>query len=143
MVSTYYGATLWGSPLLFCALSLSASVEQVNATYTFWTLGTNTMLLFLYCVVTASITQSKQCDYLQIGNIRRAINNNGMVYFLVSNLATGAVNISIRTLDYEPLPSFLVLCFYMLATCGCAVLMDANQPPREPSGKPTGNPVVA
>lgn len=107
-------------------MSVSLLLLQVNATYIFWTLATNTLLLLLFCILTASTVQRQHSTYLQVGNIRRAVNNHGLFYFLISNLATGAVNLAIRTLDYRPVPAFVVLCLYMLATCGSAVLADVH-----------------
>lgn len=48
--------------------------------------------------------------------ILSAINSNGLIYFLVSNLLTGAINLSIKTLSVSLFGTFLILNIYMVLT---------------------------
>ena len=43
-----------------------------------------------------------------------SINRNQLLYFLLSNLLTGAVNFSIQTIFCSSVTGFLVVCFYLL-----------------------------
>jgi len=96
------------------------SRRMVNATYILWVFATNSLLLWVLSAVSLLTHDSGFTK----GNILRACNENGLLYFLVSNLLTGAVNISIRTLDQGPIISILVLICYMLTTSALPVLLD-------------------
>ncbi|XP_014369023.2 uncharacterized protein At4g17910 [Papilio machaon] len=47
-----------------------------------------------------------------------AINQNGLLYFLVANLLTGLININIRTLLVNSFTTFIILNMYMMLTLG-------------------------
>lgn len=42
----------------------------------------------------------------------RAYTKNGLAYFLIANLLTGCVNMTIRTIDYSNCPAVLILLAY-------------------------------
>ena len=43
-----------------------------------------------------------------------AVNYNGLLYFLLANLLTGVINLSIKTILLPPLQSVLIIVMYML-----------------------------
>ena len=46
-----------------------------------------------------------------------SINSNQLPYFMISNLATGIVNLSMQTLFASNLTGFVVVLIYQLAVC--------------------------
>lgn len=55
-----------------------------------------------------------------------AINQNGLLYFLVANLLTGLININIRTLLVSSFTTFIILNMYMLLTLGFNVYLKSK-----------------
>uniref|UniRef100_A0A1B6M3S8 Phosphatidylinositol-glycan biosynthesis class W protein n=2 Tax=Graphocephala atropunctata TaxID=36148 RepID=A0A1B6M3S8_9HEMI len=49
--------------------------------------------------------------------ILESINNNGLLFFLVSNVFTGVINLYVDVLKLEALQSILILSIYMLVNC--------------------------
>ncbi|CAH1773466.1 unnamed protein product [Owenia fusiformis] len=52
-----------------------------------------------------------------------AINRNGLFYFLLANLLTGAVNFSIKTLFMADIPAFMVITAYMFLLSAVSVFL--------------------
>lgn len=59
--------------------------------------------------------QIKDCQF-DVPHILSAINSNGLIYFLVCNLLTGAINLSMRTLFVHSFIAFLIHNIYMIVT---------------------------
>lgn len=43
-----------------------------------------------------------------------AVNYNGLLYFLLANVLTGVINLSVKTILIPPLQSVLIIVMYML-----------------------------
>ncbi|KIW19215.1 hypothetical protein PV08_03509 [Exophiala spinifera] len=56
--------------------------------------------------------------------ILRVFNTNGLVIFLVANLLTGLVNLTVNTLDMAALPAMAVLILYAAVVTGVALGLD-------------------
>ena len=56
-----------------------------------------------------------------------AISYNGLAYFLVANLATGLVNLSVPTIEMAAGPSVAVLAAYLLFINGFAWLLHRKR----------------
>lgn len=81
-----------------------------------------TVLALLYFLET--IAQNDDVKFhFDIPVIMKDINMNGLSYFLVSNLMTGAVNLSIRTLLVPGYVTFIVLNLYMVLNIIFVVFM--------------------
>jgi hypothetical protein len=52
-----------------------------------------------------------------------AINYNGLLFFLLSNLLTGLINICVQTLTIGVLQSLLIVCGYMFVLCNVIILL--------------------
>lgn len=63
----------------------------------------------LIILILNRILKNNYFDFL----LWKAINYNGLFYFLLANLLTGLVNISINTNDYSHLKSFIILVAYL------------------------------
>lgn len=96
----------------------------------FWILSTNWSWLnlknFFFSAnrkqkKTSSVKNSKICQIPSKSEdsicLMDAINYNGLVFFLTSNLLTGAVNLVIKTLYVPPLQAFAILTLYMFISC--------------------------
>ncbi|KAJ8729131.1 hypothetical protein PYW08_000712 [Mythimna loreyi] len=70
-----------------------------------------TMTTVLYFVTV--LVESKDTHF-QVPVILFHINTNGLSYFLIANLLTGAINLSIRTLLVPSIVTFVILNIYMM-----------------------------
>ena len=52
-----------------------------------------------------------------------AINFNMFPVFMVANLATGAINLSMRTLDADTSKAVMILSIYLVVVAGFAVIL--------------------
>ncbi|XP_039764452.1 GPI-anchored wall transfer protein 1-like, partial [Pararge aegeria] len=57
--------------------------------------------------------------------ILTAINNNGLLYFLIANVTTGIINMSLRTLLVPSIVTFVILNLYMIVTI--SIIVYANK----------------
>ncbi|XP_033738570.1 LOW QUALITY PROTEIN: phosphatidylinositol-glycan biosynthesis class W protein-like [Pecten maximus] len=110
------------------ALAYGESVSRrfANLTYVLWilALSTQTMSVLLlvdliveYLRISAGVT----IQTLPTKGLLNAINYNGLFYFLLSNVLTGLVNISMATIHMPPLPSLLILTLYMSSLSAISV----------------------
>jgi len=58
-------------------------------------------------------TPSLECNLYRCPTIYQAIDYNGLAFFLLANLATGAVNMLVATLHTEDIPAVVILGFYL------------------------------
>ena len=63
------------------------------------------MFNILYFIVDAG--RDKLC-------LLEAVNYNGLFYFLLANVLTGIVNLSLPTVYLSPLPAFVIVALYMV-----------------------------
>ncbi|OBA27001.1 GWT1-domain-containing protein [Hanseniaspora valbyensis NRRL Y-1626] len=105
---------LIGHALLIWALNNSIlqldkfyiSRRFANLPYVLWVVSYNLGFLAFYCFVDR-ITNIEDTDF-----ILECINNNGLILFLVANVSTGLVNISINTLSCNTAQSIAILISY-------------------------------
>ena len=110
------------------------SRRLANLPYVLWVVASNTALVSAMCLVdiiffpafyNAHDTRSEKEAYdSATSRILRAYNRNGLVVFLVANLLTGLVNMTVPTLDVSPLVTMGILVAYMVAVTGTAVGLD-------------------
>lgn len=93
------------------------SRRMANMPYVFQTVASNLFILTAFSWLGDRYGNSS-------GRLLEAINRNQLVLFLVGNLLTGAVNLSIDTLAVADLPSRLVLLAYLFIVCGLAFALD-------------------
>lgn len=115
--------------------SLSVSRRLANLPYILGVAALGTVQLFAYCLVETlcfpsfySATDAKaerEAYETATSRVMRAYNRNGLALFLLSNLLTGLVNMTVPTLDVGPVGSMGILVAYSAAVTVVAVALDA------------------
>ena len=116
-------------------LGLQVSRRLANLPYVLWVAAFNTAQILVCCAVDAAFfpeaTQGAgaadegEAHRAATSRILRAFNRNGLAVFLVANLLTGLVNMTVPTLDASPVQTVGILVAYSLVLCGVAVGLDA------------------
>lgn len=129
--------------LLYCVstnysygLGLTVSRRLANLPYFFWISAFNCSQLTGFCLIETiffpSTWKDKDSDartekekYDQAtSRVLEAFNRNGLVIFLVANLLTGLVNLTVPTLDVNNLQAMAILLGYGSVLTGLAVGLD-------------------
>ncbi|KAK0624642.1 GPI-anchored wall transfer protein 1 [Bombardia bombarda] len=113
---------------------LSVSRRLANLPYVLWVVTFNTVLVSAFCLVdivffpsfyNAHDTRTEKEAYdTATGRVLRAYNRNGLAVFLVANLLTGLVNMTVRTLDVGRVMTMGMLVAYMAVVTAVAVGLD-------------------
>lgn len=116
-------------------LGLSVSRRLANLPYVLGVVGLGSLQLFLCCLVETlcfpafySATDAKaekEAYDVATSRVMRAYNRNGLAVFLLANLLTGLVNMTVPTLDVGPVASMGILVVYSAAVTAVAVVLDA------------------
>ncbi|KAL0935391.1 gpi-anchored wall transfer protein [Colletotrichum truncatum] len=114
---------------------LSVSRRLANLPYVLWTAAFNSTQLLAYCVVdtvffpaTYNATDAKsekEAYETATSRVFRAYNRNGLFLFLVANVLTGLVNMTVPTLHVGPLVTMGILIAYSGILTGLALGLDA------------------
>mmetsp|Transcript_3647 Transcript_3647/g.5562 ORF Transcript_3647/g.5562 Transcript_3647/m.5562 type:complete len:445 (+) Transcript_3647:60-1394(+) len=94
---------------------IEVSRRTTNSSFCVWTLAHNITILSLI-----SLTRSQE-----VPPIFQAVNQHGLIIFVVANLLTGLVNISINTLEVGDNMALLIIFLYLLAVGGIALILDS------------------
>jgi len=118
-------------------LKLQVSRRLANLPYVLWIAAFNTIQLLLFAAIEAfafpRIAQRKQNETnsaekekvdFATSRILRAFNRNGLAIFLLANLLTGLVNMTIPTLHVGDQVAMLVLMGYMAVLAAIALELD-------------------
>ena len=135
--------TIWGA--VYCALyilctdhrlgGLDVSRRMANLPYVLWIAAFNNCQILAFYLIEAYLfpglydsklskesKNKKQRD--ATSHILRSFNRNGLAIFLVANLLTGLVNLTLPTLQMGDLSAMAVLILYMGSVAGVAVVLD-------------------
>lgn len=123
-VSTTQGlvvATLFAH-LVFWVVQQLASIGAVsrrlaNLSYVLWVVSYNASFLLGYNIIERIVGESTS-------PVLESINRNGLAIFLLANLGTGLVNMTINTLETNTAASFAILAVYGMGFVGAAVALD-------------------
>ncbi|PHH63308.1 hypothetical protein CDD81_6082 [Ophiocordyceps australis] len=118
-------------------LKLGVSRRLANLPYVLWVAAFNSWQLLAFCAIDTllfaqttnapgSVSEREAHDFAT-SRILRAYNRNGLAIFLVANLATGLVNMTVRTLDSTPVQTMAILVGYTLSLTAIAVVLDAYE----------------
>ncbi|KAF6831334.1 gpi-anchored wall transfer protein [Colletotrichum musicola] len=114
--------------------NLSVSRRMANLPYILWTAAFNSTQILAYCVVdtiffpsfynAADPKAEKEAYENATSRVFRAYNRNGLFLFLIANLLTGLVNMTVPTLDVGPLATMSILIAYSGTLTGLALALD-------------------
>eukprot|EP00940_MAST-03C_sp_MAST-3C-sp2_P002224 g2224.t1 len=112
------GAGLWVA-LCGCSIYVApVSRRMVNLTYVIWVLAHNVMMLVaLLCVQKRFRNPPPSVRMLE------KLSRWQLAVFLVANVATGAVNLSMETIHKGPIEGLSVVSIYMLGVCAFSYWM--------------------
>ncbi|CAI5731489.1 unnamed protein product [Peronospora destructor] len=112
---------LWLATYLSVRLVARPSRRMLNLSYLLWVMAESVFLLAMYCVI------QTVCMLPRVPLLFQGINQNQLFIFIVANLMTGVVNLSMHTIHATPAIACAVLLLYMLAVCVLAsVLQQAH-----------------
>lgn len=134
-----YGALYWLMSSVY-AFNLTVSRRLANLPYVLWIIAFNDAQLLLYALVEAvgplyAFSSTKSSfkggeDILPASKVPSqvlsAFNKNGLAIFLVANLLTGFVNLSVNTLDMSNAGAMGVLILYAAAVTCFAVGLNLS-----------------
>ncbi|KAK3335321.1 GWT1-domain-containing protein [Cercophora scortea] len=113
---------------------VSVSRRLANLPYVLWVVASNTTLVSAFCLVDTiffpafynahDAKAEKEAYETATSRILRSYNRNGLAVFLLANLLTGLVNMTVPTLDIGPLATMGILLAYMAALTVTAVGLD-------------------
>lgn len=95
----------------------SISRRLANLPYVMWVVSYNSAFILGYDLVEQLVGPFHS-------SILDAINNNGLALFLVANLTTGLVNMTINTLEVGTGMSYVILIIYALSWTGLGILLN-------------------
>lgn len=98
---------------------LGVSRRLSNLSYVLWVVSYNTVYLQCYNIIERFSNKP-----LSVSPIVNAINNNGLACFLLANLLTGLVNMTIDTLNCGPKTTLTILLLYACAWCIPMLVLD-------------------
>ncbi|EJP69429.1 hypothetical protein ACQRIT_002737 [Beauveria bassiana] len=115
-------------------LGLTVSRRMANLPYVLWVAAFNSVFVLGYCLVdtmffpafyNATDKKSEKAAYeFATSKLMRAFNRNGLGLFLVANLLTGLVNMTVPTLDVSPVATMAILLAYTGALSILALVLD-------------------
>lgn len=113
---------------------LFVSRRMANLAYIIWVCAFNSAQLFLFDIIEAVIfsdlytSKDKTVERQRINDatstVMKAFNRNGLALFLLANLLTGGVNMSMKTLHMGDVAAMVVLVGYMGCICGVALMLE-------------------
>ncbi|KAL3807425.1 hypothetical protein ACHAXA_011556 [Cyclostephanos tholiformis] len=134
-------AMLWiAHVVLTVGLGMPTSRRSTNAPFVLWSLAHNLSILFLIeAVMTPSGTlpgaakdengNAMRDEYYHDRRtnplILEAVNRFGLPVFLISNLLTGLVNLTVDTLHSSDVIAMIIMSLYLGLVCGFALVLDS------------------
>ncbi|PTB37492.1 Glucosaminyl phosphatidylinositol (GlcN-PI) nositol acylation protein [Trichoderma asperellum] len=113
---------------------LTVSRRLANLPYVLWVAAFNSWQILAFCVIdtiffpafynAGDARSEKEAYEVATSYVLKAYNRNGLAVFLIANLLTGLVNMTIPTLDATPVQAMGILMAYTATVTGVAVLLD-------------------
>lgn len=107
---------------IICGKYLGISRRLANSAYCFWVVFIGVFMTGLF-YITSLILEIVFKRPLAPPLIYKAVNYNGLVFFLLSNVLTGLINIICDTLKLGPVSSLAILILYMFINCGTVTFL--------------------
>ena len=83
----------------------------------------NIILLKIYFNLLLFLDPSKDKQPITDSHLIAAIDYNLLLVFLLANLLTGIVNMSIDTIAAQPITGFVIVTMYMMVVCTIALVL--------------------
>ncbi|KAF2155277.1 GPI-anchored wall transfer protein 1 [Myriangium duriaei CBS 260.36] len=113
---------------------LTVSRRFANMAYFVWVCAFNTVQLWIFCTIETlffpdvygarhkhtELERAKKAT----SRILAAFNRNGLAIFLLANLLTGLINMSLRTIEMARIPAMVVLIGYLAVLSAVALTLD-------------------
>lgn len=115
------------SSLLF---DIIVSRRSTNATFCFWTIAHNmTILFFVWAAFHFGSDRSSFCDKSRYDSIINppifdAVNKHALIVFVLANLMTGVVNLTMNTLEASNGEAIIVIFCYLCAVGAAALIVS-------------------
>ena len=104
------------------------SRRLANMPYVLWVCAFNNAQIFLFCLLETAFFLGKHGEIDNISfatsRILAAFNRNGLAIFLIANLLTGLVNLSVNTLDVSAAQAMGILITYSALLTAVALGLD-------------------
>lgn len=116
--------------------NIPVSRRLANMPYVLWVTAFNNAQLFLFCLIetlffpevhrasASGKNEEAELTAFATSPIMKAFNRGGLAVFLIANLLTGAVNLSVPTLDVNNGQAMAILVGYAAVITGVAVGLD-------------------
>lgn len=114
--------------------NIMVSRRLANMPYVLWVSAFNSVQLFLFCLIETVLFpdvhratdkgEKAERTSFATSRILHAFNRGGLAIFLVANLLTGAVNLSVNTLDINTPQAVLILVVYAAILTALALGLD-------------------
>ena len=132
--ATTWWVLFWLSTDYSYGFNLQVSRRIANLPYVLWVAAFNTSQLALFCAIEfltfptlynsgGTTTERLRCKEAT-SPLLHALNRNGLAIFLLANLLTGLVNLTLPTLSMSNLQAMGVLTTYTTALSAVALLLD-------------------
>lgn len=129
-VSLFYSVTSYNIGFAF-----QVSRRLANQPYVFWVSAFNCAQITVFCLVETAFfpgvykaanrtLERRECEKAT-SRVLRAFNRNGLAIFLLANLLTGLVNLTLDTLSMSRIGAMVVLVGYAALLTAVAVGLDA------------------
>ncbi|KAJ4164888.1 hypothetical protein LMH87_006542 [Akanthomyces muscarius] len=115
-------------------LGLTVSRRMANLPYVLWVAAFNSVFVLGYCIVDTMFfpafynatdkKSEKEAYEFATSKLMRAFNRNGLGLFLVANLLTGLVNMTVPTLDVSPVVAMVIMLAYTGVLSIMAIVLD-------------------
>ena len=113
---------------------LPVSRRMANLAYIVWVCGFNNAQLLLFCSIEKVLfpnlyeAKDKKTERQRVrdatSRVMQAFNRNGLALFLIANLLTGAINMTMPTLHMDEIQAMVVLVVYIGLICGVALALN-------------------
>jgi len=117
----YLGGVLWIITWFSMSFVQPVSRQMANMSYVVWTLASNVLIVSSFLAFHLFSARRPAVQSLVV----RGVNRNYLPTFLLANVMTGAVNVSMRTLFASPSVAYVVIGLYMVTLSGVAVVFDS------------------
>ncbi|KJZ77369.1 GPI-anchored wall transfer protein 1 [Hirsutella minnesotensis 3608] len=129
-----WSALYWLTTSYSYGLGIGVSRRLANLPYVLWVAAFNSLQILAFCFIdtvmfpafysATSQRAEKVAHETATSRVLRAYNRNGLIIFLLANLLTGLVNMSVRTLHTSAAATMGILLAYTATVTGVAVALD-------------------